>query len=38
MPFKPIQFLDTNRVKLSFTSKAVTAYGAVGCNESLSGK
>ena len=26
MPFKPIQFLETNRVKLSFTSKAITAY------------
>jgi len=27
MPFKPIQFLETNRVKLSFTNKAITAYG-----------
>jgi len=27
MPFKPIQFLESNRVKLSFTNKAITAYG-----------
>ncbi len=27
MPFKPIQFLETSRVKLSFTNKAITAYG-----------
>ena len=27
MPFKPIQFLETSGVKLSFTNKAITAYG-----------
>lgn len=27
MPFKPIKFLKTSRVKLSFTNKAITAYG-----------
>ncbi len=27
MPFKPIKFLESSRVKLSFTSKAITAYG-----------
>ena len=27
MPFKSIKFLKTSRVKLSFTNKAMTAYG-----------
>lgn len=27
MPLKAIKFLETSRVKLSFTNKAMTAYG-----------